>query len=73
MEVSCQLHASVALPPVPIGYKTVPAAELVWMLRRTETFLPLIGVEPQFLFSPARSRVAVPTEISIAMQSESVP
>jgi hypothetical protein len=61
MRVSGQLHAPAALPASPPGTHWAPHS--IRTLRRGENILPLSGIEPRLDY-PARSLVAIPTELS---------
>jgi hypothetical protein len=64
MEVSGQLYAPAALPPVPILCEAGRAPEPVWTLCRIETSLALQGNELRSLGHLACSPVTIPTELS---------
>jgi hypothetical protein len=61
MEVSRQLHAPAALPPVPVGQETGLAPELGLDVMEKREILPLLGIEPRPSSSQA---VAISTELS---------
>jgi hypothetical protein len=67
MEESGHQHSLATLQPgteplVPIGYGADCASIPVWMLWRTEKFLPLPGIEH---WSSSALAVAIPTELSL--------
>jgi hypothetical protein len=63
IQESGQLYAPDSLPSVPTVQKVGWAPEPVWTLWRKEKSLAQQRIEPQFLCRPARTLVAIPTEL----------
>jgi hypothetical protein len=64
MEVSGQLHRTAALPPYPLNKWLGGRHIRFTTFGEKKNVVPLLGIEPHFLGSPARSLLTTPTELS---------